>query len=180
MRTDIDHCDGAGATEFGRSQLASCGDIVDRMSALAHELRRLSDEGMRPFDSRLTMIDLASKLYAARRQTDKIFEMQGFSASPAWDIMLDLFMARETGRTISVTSAAIGAACPMTTALRWLQLLEQMGLLERRQDENDRRRAMISLTENGWNKMMKALQCHPYSGVRGSGFPPPRAPSSRA
>jgi hypothetical protein len=134
--------------------------IADRMEALAIELRSISDEEMQTVPTDATLLALAGKIYSARRKVDEIFDMAGFSVSPAWDIMLDLYKGRASGRQISVTSASIGAACPATTALRWLQALETRGLIQRQEDEHDRRRTEIVLTDAAMIKVAKALQVY--------------------
>ena len=105
--------------------------IADRMGGLWRlSLRSISDEEIaNSFPQSRRYFALAGKIYSARRRVDAIFGMPGFCVSPAWDIMLDLYKARGSGRRISVTSASIGAALSGgTTALRWLQALENMGL----------------------------------------------------
>ncbi|MEQ5789312.1 MarR family transcriptional regulator [Erythrobacter sp. NFXS35] len=134
--------------------------IAERLEALAIELRTISDDEMQTVPTESTLLALAGKIYSARRQVDEIFGMVGFAVSPAWDIMLDLYKAKAKGRPISVTSASIGAACPATTALRWLQALETMGLIQRREDGHDRRRIEIMLTDSAMVKMVKALETH--------------------
>ena len=134
--------------------------IADRIEALAIELRSLSDATMRAVPSQGTLHALATKLYSARRLVDQIFDMQGFSVSPCWDIMLDLYDARAHGRVVSVTSASIGADCPQTTALRWLNVLDTMRLIHREMDPDDRRRTVVGLTEGAVAKIEKALEIH--------------------
>lgn len=134
--------------------------IADKMEALAIELRTMSDGEMQAVPTESTLLALAGKIYTARRKVDEVFGMQGFSVSPAWDILLDLFKAKAQGKQISVTSACIGAACPSTTALRWLQALENMQLIARKQDTEDRRRTVVELTEGGRIKVNKALALH--------------------
>jgi DNA-binding MarR family transcriptional regulator len=46
---------------------------------------------------------------------------------------------------VSVSSLCIAAAVPTTTALRWIKQLADRGLLERRSDPADARRAFIAL-----------------------------------
>ncbi|MBA4046334.1 MAG: hypothetical protein C0471_18245 [Erythrobacter sp.] len=107
------------------------------MEALAIELRTLTDEHIQSVPSEETFLGLAAKIYQARRRVDKIFGVQGFAVSPAWDMMLDLYQAKVKGRPISVTSACIGGACPATTGLRWLQVLESRQLIVRKPDLSD-------------------------------------------
>ncbi|KQN00318.1 winged helix DNA-binding protein [Sphingomonas sp. Leaf25] len=67
-------------------------------------------------------------------------------ADPAWDMLLDLFAAWLERTQVSVSSLCIAAAVPPTTALRWIGTLVDAGLVERRDDPADRRRAFIVLT----------------------------------
>lgn len=134
--------------------------IADRIEALAIELRSLSDQELHFVPTESTLTALAGKLYSSRRKVDNIFGMVGFSVSPAWDIVLDLYKGKASGTKISVSSACIGAACPATTALRWLQALENMNLIERKPDPEDGRRTDVILTEVGRIKTAEALLAH--------------------
>ena len=58
-------------------------------------------------------------------------------AEPAWDMLLDLYIAGLECRNISISSACIASAVPQTTALRWIRHLEVHGLVERHQDRTD-------------------------------------------
>lgn len=134
--------------------------IADRMEALAIELRTLSDNELDAVPSEQTLVSLARKIYTARRTVDDIFGMPGFAVSPAWDIMLDLYQAKIKGRQISVTSACIGGACAPTTGLRWLQILENMQLIVRKPDPDDKRRFVIELSDGAQIKVERALVSH--------------------
>lgn len=135
-------------------------NIADRMEALAIELRTISDRELETVPTEQTLVELAAKIYSARRKVDAIFAMQGFAVSPAWDMMLDLYQAKVRGKKISVTSACIGGACPSTTGLRWLQALENMQLIHRGPDMKDKRRMVIELTDGGQVKVERALMSH--------------------
>ena len=65
---------------------------------------------------------------------------------PAYDMLLDLFMAAEDRKMVSVSSACVAARVPQTTALRWITLLEKRGLVERAPDTSDGRRHLVRLT----------------------------------
>ena len=82
----------------------------------------------------------------ARRLRDQYFSGDLF-ADPAWDILLDLMAARLEGRKVAVSSLCIAAAVPATTALRWIKLLTDRGLLVRVADPEDGRRVHIGLAE---------------------------------
>jgi DNA-binding MarR family transcriptional regulator len=90
----------------------------------------------------------ALSIYRARQARSATFGANSdLFADPAWDILLDLFSARELGRRVSISSACIAANVPPTTALRWLGMLEERNLIERRADERDRRRSYVHLTD---------------------------------
>lgn len=90
--------------------------------------------------------------YRARRRRDRFLPTELFG-EPGWDLLLDLFAARLHGRLISVTSACYAAGVPPTTALRWLRLLEEQGLVERIKAETDNRVSWIRLSDSALRQM---------------------------
>jgi hypothetical protein len=112
---------------------------------------------------------VAHHIYRQRRRRSEIFPSELFG-EPAWDILLDLFVAAKRGEKVSVTSACIGATVPSTTALRWITLLEDERLLVREKDESDARRVFVRLTAGGYRKMVeylgKMLGPFPYETIR--------------
>lgn len=76
-------------------------------------------------------------------------------ADPMWDMLLDLTAATSEGTDVSVTSLCIASGVPPTTALRLIRQMSDAGLLARREDLNDRRRAFIVLTEKAAASMAR-------------------------
>lgn len=64
-------------------------------------------------------------------------------------MLLDLTAARAEHKRVSVTSLCIASGIPSTTALRWIGILINAGLCERLEDDQDRRRVFIGLTDKG-------------------------------
>lgn len=93
-----------------------------------------------------TALDRAKLYYRKRRDREQMFGNSDLFADPAWDILIDLFIAREEGNQISVSSACIAAAVPGTTALRWINVLESRGHVIRFNDPHDARRVYLTLT----------------------------------
>lgn len=117
-----------------------------RISAITPEF----DGSPAPF-SRIAEIDIR-KILEARRLRTKFFDANLF-ADPAWDILLDLYRAHLAQQRISVTSVCFGAGVPVSTALRWLNALEERGLARRSQDPLDGRRFFVELTHSGMSAM---------------------------
>lgn len=82
----------------------------------------------------------------ARRMRDQYFGGELF-ADPAWDMLLDLLLARIERRTVAVSSLCIAAAVPPTTALRWIKRLTDEGVFVRTADPRDGRRVFIDLSD---------------------------------
>jgi hypothetical protein len=96
---------------------------------------------------------LARKAYAARRRRGAIFGNHDLFGEPAWDILLDLYIAHVERKDVSVSSACIGSASPPTTGLRWLGVLAEQGFVLREHDPFDQRRVLVRLTRRGLEAM---------------------------
>ena len=80
----------------------------------------------------------AKAMYRARRRRPRHFAMlERDFGEPVWDVMLDLFIAGREKRRVSVSSACIAADVPPTTALRWIQHLEEQAIVVREPDPLD-------------------------------------------
>lgn len=99
----------------------------------------------------------ADSHYRLRRRRDSVFGMPGLFGEPAWDVLLDLYLAHLDQRTVSVSSACIAACVPPTTALRYLTRLERSGLLKRKPDPTDNRRVLVSLTASAVELVERTL-----------------------
>ena len=97
---------------------------------------------------------LVRRLDRQRQLRAKYFDAELF-ADPAWDMLLDLAAARVEHTRVSVTSLCIASGVPPTTALRWIGQMTEAGLLARVEDETDRRRVFITLTDAAADAMAR-------------------------
>ena len=92
-------------------------------------------------------VAVARNIYEFRRdQSNCMPGIAHLSDEPGWDILLTLFIDRSAGRAVSVSSAGYAAYIKPTSALRWISVLQKMGLVTRSADPRDRRRSLLSLT----------------------------------
>lgn len=82
----------------------------------------------------------------------------GLFADPAWDILLDLYTARARGERVQITSLALAARVPHSTAIRWARILTRQGILVREKDPKDGRRIHVTLSEQTWAMMKGYLE----------------------
>ena len=100
----------------------------------------------------------------ARRLRDQYFSGELF-ADPAWDMLLDLLLARLEQRTVAVSSLCIAAAVPPTTALRWIKRLTDEGIFVRTADPRDGRRVFIDLSDEAADAMANYIRAAERIGV---------------
>lgn len=121
----------------------------DDLNALAEGLsqtaQRLREAAVAPPEGRPSAAFVARQILAARGRIVNFIDADLF-ADPARDILLDLFVAGEEGRRISISSCCIAAAVPPTTALRWIGMLKKRDLIQEMVDPADGRRKWLSLT----------------------------------
>jgi predicted transcriptional regulator len=131
--------------------------LLDKVEYFINYSNKISDN--MNSDIKVVAISSAQRaeiLYKNRRRRETLFGFDIFG-EPAWDILLDLFIASARSKHVSVTSACIGAAVPPTTALRWLSALETCGLILRENDVHDARRSNVRLSEKGRKLMDQYL-----------------------
>jgi hypothetical protein len=126
----------------------------DDLASLEGRLAALRACGNEPL---MTAATEARRLYRQRRRRDRYFPANLF-AEPAWDILLDLYVAQAEGRATTTSSACIGAAVPQTTGLRWLTRLEDEGLVRRSTSAGDERMRLVTLTDDGFQRMTELLR----------------------
>ena len=95
---------------------------------------------------------MVRRVLRQRRLRDQFFDA-GLFADPAWDMLLDLTAAEGERKRVSITSLCIAASVPPTTALRWIGQLVDAGLFCRVEDDADRRRAFIELSDRASEAM---------------------------
>lgn len=93
---------------------------------------------------------------ARRRRTD-ILGGDIFS-EPAWTMLLELYLATLERRLLSVTGLTFASGAPNTTALRRIDDLVELQLIERAVDTYDRRRTHVFLSPSGLEKMSQLFR----------------------
>jgi predicted Rossmann fold nucleotide-binding protein DprA/Smf involved in DNA uptake len=129
-----------------------------RLKKISEEItrvaKRLARSGATPHRNEVTpeLVKAAIRARAARAEhlPKELFH------DPAWDLLLELFLAHLEDRQLQISALGIGAGIAPATVLRWLGQLESIGLIRRHPAPEDGRRIYIGLTE----KAVRAL--HEY------------------
>lgn len=87
--------------------------------------------------------NIARKAAADRRRRSEIAGSGDLFGEPAWDILLNMFIAGCEGRRLTLPAVCSGAGAPESTALRWVTILEKRGMVVR---EGAPERAFLKLS----------------------------------
>ena len=102
------------------------------------------------------LLKITRKLVRMREQRGQFLNPALFS-DPMWDILLDLTSARLEEKTVPVSSVCQAAGVPMSTALRQIRSLVDMGLIRRWSDPLDRRRDLLAINDEAMEAMRQYL-----------------------
>ena len=90
----------------------------------------------------------ADQIRRSRDLRHKSFDRNLFG-EPAWDILLTLYVIDADRRRLSTRDLSKHANLALTTALRWLEYLEEQELITRKTNPFDRRVVYIELSDKG-------------------------------
>jgi DNA-binding MarR family transcriptional regulator len=150
-RPPLAECEDAALEQLAATAKALAEGLVvaaHRNSSEPQQHRRLQlvgvDDCRRPGEG--TLAARVRCYLRARRLRDGLFPKRIFS-DPAWDMLLDLYACKAEGTRVGVSNACLAANVPSTTALRYVDRLEECGLVERQPDPEDNRRIYVELTD---------------------------------
>jgi hypothetical protein len=135
-------------TEVSHRGDCSPSEAIDNISRLA--LPRSTDADL----CEEVLASFVSRLRKLRMRRNELFGAPLFR-DPAWDMLLDLYVAHHRKENLTVTSLCYGAGVPISTGTRHLQRLENHGLVVREEDECDMRRTIAKPTAKAISGMQK-------------------------
>lgn len=128
------------ADELEKRELHTTDDNVSSLE----DFRRAAQKSNNPYHE-LTG-SFAEAIYRDRQRRAEYLPSIPF-AEPAWDLLLDLYYRTCRKERVSVSNACIASGVPSATALRWIDILVDSGLVVREADIADRRRVWLRPTE---------------------------------
>jgi|GEM_PF-2209648 len=142
----------AGRRSHASAPLGNMEDIVRRLDQLLRTMSDLPESPAAVSEVQDGMADSARREYRDRRERERVFG-SGIAADPAWDILLDLFIAREEGRDVTVFSVSAATAVAEGTVLRCIAHLVEAKLIARGPHSSDPRSIFLTLTDRAAGMM---------------------------
>ena len=124
---------------------------LDAAAEIGPQIRKVSPAVV--VEIRQKRLSKLAALLLKQRHLRKDFVFEDLLGEPAWDIMLELFIARVEGRKLMVTSLCIGSGASASTALRYIGELQDRGWIVSQRSELDNRRRLLEVSEEGFFKM---------------------------
>jgi DNA-binding MarR family transcriptional regulator len=144
------------ACDVAASHCCSVSEAIDQLGAAT--VRTTRQTGLSEFIQ-------TAKRYRLKRNL--AFDTSLFR-DPAWDMLLDLLLAEEEGKSLSVSALCLGSGVAPTTALRHIQRLTDHGFVLRRGDQRDLRRTFVSLSPSRRAELVRFLDDWRRECVAGS------------
>ena len=104
-----------------------------------------------------TLVNAAKRTIKIREARRKYLP-EGYFEEPAYNILLDLYVANAEKRIVYVNDACIASNTPTSTALRWISILVRDGFAIRYRDDKDARRTILEITPVGTSAIADMLR----------------------
>ena len=82
----------------------------------------------------------------------------GLFSDSCWDMCLDIYICDLKDEKITISSIAHSSGIPMTTAMRYINVMTEEGLLEKSSNPSDNRMVFISTSEDCKEKISMILR----------------------
>lgn len=104
------------------------------------------------------LIDRAKNLLAWGKLKATILNHgTGLFSDSCWNMCLDIYLCDLVGERVTVSSVAHSSGVPMTTAMRYLNVMAEEGLLEKSPNPSDNRMVFVSTSATCREKMSNIL-----------------------
>lgn len=142
--------------------------LAIRLRAAAHEMLQMAEEleatprrraSLVPdheMASMTTLVALAAKWHTDRERRSQFFDSD-LLGEPAWDMLLYLFVRSAEGHQVRKTALCGASGVAHATAMRYISLLQQHGLIVQTRCMTDARVQFVSMTQEGMVRMAACL-----------------------
>lgn len=111
---------------------------------------------------RLDLVDRANEYLRWGRLKSKTLDAgNGLFADSCWNMCLDIYICGLKDERVTVSAIAHSSGIPMTTAMRYINVMVEQGLIEKTPNPADNRMIFVSASLDCMNKIEKLLSSSP-------------------
>ena len=104
------------------------------------------------------LIDRAEKfLHWGRIKSEALDTGNGLFADSCWNMCLDIYICGLKEQQVTVSAVAHSSGIPMTTAMRYINVMVEQGLLQKSSNPADHRMVFVAVSLECRNKIEKLL-----------------------
>ncbi len=144
-----------------RSALAEATEKIEALNGLVVSSENNETDVLDPAVDDITATELIHRaerlLKWSRLKADMLNLGSGLFADSCWNMCLDTYICDLRGQKITVSSIAHSSGIPMTTAMRYINVMAEEGLLEKSPNPSDNRMVFISTSETCKDKISTIL-----------------------
>lgn len=141
-----------------KTSLAKANDQMAKLQGLVDNHDRGRDDEHSQASSPMDFLAKAEKALKWARTKSKVMETDsGLFADSCWNMCLDIFICDLKNELITISSVAHSSGIPMTTAVRYINVMAAQGLLEKTLNPSDQRMTFVSTSAAGKEKITKLL-----------------------
>ena len=132
---------------------------------IADSNRRISEEKIffNPEPNRPDIIDRAEKyLHWGRLRSQTLDTGNGLFADACWNMCLDIYICGLKEERVTVSAIAHSSGIPMTTAMRYINVMVDQNLIEKKPNPADNRMIFVSISADCQKKIEGLLASAPF------------------
>lgn len=148
-------------------EIAALESLLSQGLEQVHAVKRIANNGQshyeepeaearNPTDSELA--ERAENLLKWSRVKAEYLNLgTGLFSDSCWDMCLDIYICDLKDEQITVSSVAHSSGIPMTTAMRYINVMSEEGLLEKTPNPSDNRMVFVSTTPSCKERVTNVL-----------------------
>lgn len=93
----------------------------------------------------------------SRKKAETLNFGSGLFNDSCWDMCLDIYICDLKGEKVTISSVAHSSSIPLTTAMRYINLMAEEGLLHKSPNPDDNRMIFVKTTDIGKHKITAVI-----------------------
>ncbi|GAB5486450.1 MAG: hypothetical protein Pars2KO_00200 [Parasphingorhabdus sp.] len=149
-------------------EIAALESLLSQGLEQIHAVKRIASNGQSRHDDKDTLtnnvdddalVNRAENLLKwSRLKAQSLNLGTGLFSDSCWDMCLDIYICDLKGEQITVSSVAHSSGIPMTTAMRYINVMSEEGLLEKKPNPSDNRMVFVSTSSSCKDRISDILQ----------------------
>ena len=126
--------------------------LANEIAETAVKISTIADE-----ETLTTLLTKSQMLDNIRKKRDAFNSPLGLFRDPSWEILLQVFSSHLGGSEVSISNLCDDLQFPVSTARRWIQILENNGFVRISGDRSENSQCFVVLTDQAISMLSTTL-----------------------